>query len=549
MPDLSLPATDADLLCAWRDRRDDTALAELCRRHGGLVRASCLRMRATDAEEAVQAVFVILSQKPGAIGDADRLAGWLLGTARRVVAHQRRARARRLRHEREAAMVQMAIAQADGTGEGGAGGVWEDARELLDEALSRLSPGRREALVRFYLQGQPQSEVAADLGCSVDAVKTRVHEGLVALRAFFSRRGVGLSIAALASGLAAEARAAETDLSVLDTPVESMPMPGAQELAGHVLAEGGWTSSLAAGVSPSWSAALCAVSGLALAGAVAVLVRPHEEAQMSAADRGEVIAADLVPPGGPSGAPATADPPSRVFAERFADGDFRSRGWYDNTGFRCSVRPHDAGRSVEFRFMAGEPLPRSGGPARLLFTPGDDVRIRYRIAYDTGWDPSTSMVQLLLLTTEDGRYAAPSGVAMSCGIGVMDGSSFVAYPEIADDAAPLAGGARPLRRYLIPSVPSAGPWHDIEVRFRMNGIAGGKAVADGRVSFRVDGRELLSRSDVIFRTSARSSMRFNQLILGPYASVSPGAQSMWMDDLEILVASDYEQDPPSPGTE
>jgi DNA-directed RNA polymerase specialized sigma24 family protein len=42
---------------------------------------------------------------------------------------------------------------------------WEEARHHLDAALASLSTGRREAILRFYLAGRPQAEVAAELGC------------------------------------------------------------------------------------------------------------------------------------------------------------------------------------------------------------------------------------------------------------------------------------------------------------------------------------------------------------------------------------------------
>ena len=70
--------------------------------------------------------------------------------------------------------------------------VWDEARRHLDEALASLSVGRREAVVRFFLEGRPHAEVAAELGCSEDAAKTRVHEGMERLRVFFARRGVVL---------------------------------------------------------------------------------------------------------------------------------------------------------------------------------------------------------------------------------------------------------------------------------------------------------------------------------------------------------------------
>ena len=67
--------------------------------------------------------------------------------------------------------------------------------------------------------GRPQAEVAAELGCSVAAVKMRVLEGLDRMRAFYARKGISLSAVALGSGLASEATACDPTL----TPPVSRP--------------------------------------------------------------------------------------------------------------------------------------------------------------------------------------------------------------------------------------------------------------------------------------------------------------------------------------
>ena len=190
------------LFSAWLARRDEASFRALCERHAPVVHAACVRLGAPDADEAAQAVFIVLAQRPEAVGDPTRLVGWLLGIARRVVANQRRGAERRRQHEQEAAMeqVRQRAEQTDPA--------WASARPLLDEALASLSAARREAMVRFYLEGRPQVLVAQELGCSVDAVKTRVHEGLNLLRRWFASRGVTLGLTALATGMASEASAA-----------------------------------------------------------------------------------------------------------------------------------------------------------------------------------------------------------------------------------------------------------------------------------------------------------------------------------------------------
>jgi RNA polymerase sigma-70 factor (ECF subfamily) len=50
------------------------------------------------------------------------------------------------------------------------------------EALERVSPGARDALILRYYEGLPYKEIAALLGCSPDAARARVAHGKVQLR-------------------------------------------------------------------------------------------------------------------------------------------------------------------------------------------------------------------------------------------------------------------------------------------------------------------------------------------------------------------------------
>jgi sulfatase modifying factor 1 len=222
---------DAQLLAAWHSRRDAEAFRMVCDRHLGLVEAVCRRLGSPDVAEAVQAVFLVLARRSDAVSGAS-LGGWLTITAQRVARDQRRAAARRQRHEQEAAVEHARQRAPDLTAP-----LWAEAREHLDAALASLSPGRREAVLRFYLEGKQQAQVAAELGCSEDAVKTRVHVGLEHLRVFFARKGLALGAVALASGLASEATASEPALvaTCVKTVLTPATAPGAAALAHGVV--------------------------------------------------------------------------------------------------------------------------------------------------------------------------------------------------------------------------------------------------------------------------------------------------------------------------
>jgi RNA polymerase sigma factor (sigma-70 family) len=218
-------------MAAWHDQRHAESFRTLCDRYCGLVAATCRRQDSPDVAEAVQAVFLVLARRSGSVSGTN-LGGWLTTTAKRVVNNQHRASTRRRRHEQEAAVEQTRQRAADG-----ADPSWDEARQHLDAALASLSAGRREAILRFYLAGRPQAEVAAELGCSVAAVKIRVHEGLERLRVFFARKGIALGGVALASGLASEATASEPALvaTCVQTVLDPSTAPAASALAHGVV--------------------------------------------------------------------------------------------------------------------------------------------------------------------------------------------------------------------------------------------------------------------------------------------------------------------------
>jgi RNA polymerase sigma-70 factor (ECF subfamily) len=60
------------------------------------------------------------------------------------------------------------------------------ARELLEDALRRLSEDDAACLVLHYVAGERYSEIAARLGLTSEAVRKRVSRGLTTLRAVYA---------------------------------------------------------------------------------------------------------------------------------------------------------------------------------------------------------------------------------------------------------------------------------------------------------------------------------------------------------------------------
>jgi RNA polymerase sigma factor (sigma-70 family) len=196
----SLP--DAELVRRFADGRDEAAFAELVERYGPLVLGVCRRRlgHAQDAEDAAQAVFLVLARYAGRVRKQASVGCWLHGVAVRVC---RKALARRARRPAPQPPTDAVPAPA------GADAVtWADARAAIDDALAALPESLRLPVVLCYLQGLTRDEAAERLGWSLSTFRGRLERGRDRLRAGLVRRGFPLSaglVAVLLSESAASA--------------------------------------------------------------------------------------------------------------------------------------------------------------------------------------------------------------------------------------------------------------------------------------------------------------------------------------------------------
>ena len=270
-PNGAMPLTDADLLSRYVRTGDGGAFRGLVERHAGMVHAACLRELGGDAaraEEAAQAVFVVLARKAGTIRDAGALGAWLFRAARTAVATLRREESRRRRREAEVA----ARRNREGDPMTDTDATWRDAQPMLNEAIASLRAKQQQAVVLHYLEGRTQRETARLLGCTEGAVQERIAYALGKLRAFLSRRGVALSAAALAAGL--------HTLAVPAAPASVLAACAGAGAAGAAAgaSASGAASSLADGILKAFfwakvkAAAVLGAAGVAVAGTGAALV-------------------------------------------------------------------------------------------------------------------------------------------------------------------------------------------------------------------------------------------------------------------------------------
>ena len=172
--------SDSELLDRFlgsRDSAGDAAFTALVERHGAMVFRVC-RQTLLDhhaAQDAVQATFLVLAKRAGAIRKRTSVSSWLFGVARRAAARIRMEEARRRHHE-----LQRAARLP----------VTSDFQELADPdpypelhaEIERLPQKYRAPIVLCYLEGLTHEQAASRLRWPLGTVKIRLTRGRERLR-------------------------------------------------------------------------------------------------------------------------------------------------------------------------------------------------------------------------------------------------------------------------------------------------------------------------------------------------------------------------------
>ena len=188
---------DMDLVRQYARCGSEEAFATLVSRHVNLVYSVALRQVRDPhlAEEITQTVFLILARKAGSLGPKTVISGWLYRTARYAAAKALTLRRRRQDREQEAYMrSQLDENQTD---------TWSDMEPLLETAIGQLGQSDQNALALRFFEGLSFKEAAAVLGATEAGTKMRVNRALEKLRTFFAKRGLTISVAAVAGALSA----------------------------------------------------------------------------------------------------------------------------------------------------------------------------------------------------------------------------------------------------------------------------------------------------------------------------------------------------------
>jgi RNA polymerase sigma factor (sigma-70 family) len=183
--------TDSQLVQGFlrgTDESAEAAFAAIVERHAPIVRRVCFAVIGNlhDAQDAAQAVFLILARKARSIRKPESLGPWLHGVALRVARRARSQAARRNaaeRHKVDITSHQRDLAEHE-----------HDSMEHddLHDEIDRLPDKYRLPIILCYMQGRTQPQVAQMLGWPLGTVQIRLHRGRERLRTRLSHAGTGL---------------------------------------------------------------------------------------------------------------------------------------------------------------------------------------------------------------------------------------------------------------------------------------------------------------------------------------------------------------------
>src|SRR5579862_1869890 len=172
----TMTTSDQSLLQRFAIDHDEAAFAALAERHQQLVLGVCRRVLGNvhDAEDAAQAVFLILAKRAGTVSGAT-LAPWLHRVATNCARDAWQARRRREHHQREAAAMPPPTPALQ-------------LGDELDGALCALPESERAVIVQFHLEGRSLEAIAASTGRPVATIGYWLQRGRKRLASILGKR-------------------------------------------------------------------------------------------------------------------------------------------------------------------------------------------------------------------------------------------------------------------------------------------------------------------------------------------------------------------------
>ena len=227
---------DHELLERYISNRDEGAFTFLVRRHGPMILSVGRGVLGDshEAEDIVQATFLVLVRRRKSIGGKRSVGGWLHGVAQNIALKTKAKMAARRHWEREAGNMRVHESVDDLT--------LKEMRSVLDEEISSLPEKYRTPVVLCYLEGRSLDKAAGELGCPKTSLTRLLTKARELLRAKLERRGITFTAGVLAASLAKMADAAPLPASLTIQTVKAATLVATGKalaggcISGHVLA-------------------------------------------------------------------------------------------------------------------------------------------------------------------------------------------------------------------------------------------------------------------------------------------------------------------------
>lgn len=162
---------------------DGEAFEKLVRRYQHMIHSLTYRMTgsSSDAEDLAQEAFIRAYQRLSSFRGESSFSSWLYRVAMNACLNWRKSVERRNQlHEQWATRDEP----------GGDSAAQDDLMAGLQQALLRLKPKHRAAIVLTVCEGMNHAEAARALGCSETTVSWRVHVARKQLKQWLSRKAV-----------------------------------------------------------------------------------------------------------------------------------------------------------------------------------------------------------------------------------------------------------------------------------------------------------------------------------------------------------------------
>ena len=193
---------------AQQDAAGEAAFAALVSRHGPMVLEVCRQVLGDPhhAEDAFQAVFLVLARRARSIRDPELLGNWLYGVAIRTARCARQQIARRRRQEERGTMRRFGPGSCDlaeptaPTADRPA--IDREQAEAIHDEVDRLPTAFRLPVVLCYFEGLTLDQAATRLRCPSGTLRSRLARAREKLKISLARRGVAVPAAAIGAILA-----------------------------------------------------------------------------------------------------------------------------------------------------------------------------------------------------------------------------------------------------------------------------------------------------------------------------------------------------------